>query len=58
MTDNEIRTFIETMEAVGDLWDSDEVRLVYGGKSLEEALTQRQTQVRKHLGNLAQMALC
>lgn len=41
MTTEEINTFIETMEELGDPWTVDQVEDVYGDKSLEEAITDR-----------------
>ena len=41
MNDIEINTFIERMEEIGDIWQIDDVKRVYGDKSLEEALNDR-----------------
>lgn len=41
MNDIEINTFIERMEEIGDIWEKDDVKRVYGSKSLEEALKDR-----------------
>lgn len=41
MNDIEINTFIERMEEIGDIWEKDDVKRVYGDKSLEEALNDR-----------------
>lgn len=38
MKDNEIDFFIEEMKRYGDIWDADDVRRVYRGFTLEEAL--------------------
>ena len=48
MTKKEIRTFIETMEEIGDNWTEEQVEEVYGDKNLEEALEDRKANV----GNL------
>lgn len=41
MTTEEINTFIETMEEFGDPWTVDQVKDVYGNKSLEDAINDR-----------------
>lgn len=41
MTTEEINTFIEIMEEFGDVWTVDQVKDVYGDKSLEEAISDR-----------------
>lgn len=41
MTTEEINTFIETMEEFGDNWTVDQVKEIYGDKSLEEAINDR-----------------
>jgi len=41
MNDIEINTFIERMEQIGDIWEEDDVKRVYGDKSLKEALNDR-----------------
>lgn len=43
MNMNEIETFIEEMDAVGDTWTPDQVKDVYGEYSLEEALADRKS---------------
>lgn len=43
MTTEEINTFIETMEEFGDNWTVDQVKEIYGDKSLEEAINDRKT---------------
>lgn len=53
MNQREIQTFIESMEEMGDIWTEEEVSRVYGGSTLEEALSDRRTQVHMHLNNLA-----
>lgn len=41
MNDLEIKTFIDTLKEAGDLWESDDVKRVYGNVSLEDALLDR-----------------
>lgn len=41
MTTEEINTFIETMEELGDVWTVERVKDVYSDKSLEEAINDR-----------------
>ena len=41
----EIRTFIETMENFGDEWTEEQVKDVYGGDSLKDALDDRMKSV-------------
>lgn len=41
MTTEEINTFIETMEELGDVWTVERVKDVYGDKSLKEAINDR-----------------
>ena len=41
MKENEINTFIERMEEIGDLWEPEDVERVYGDRSLEDALDDR-----------------
>mgnify|MGYP007094096102 FL=1 len=43
MTNKEINTFIETMEEFGDIWTVEQVKDVYGKKTLEEAIADRQS---------------
>ena len=45
MTKGEISTFIERMEEIGDVWKEEDVRRVYGDKSLEEALQDRMNDI-------------
>ena len=55
MNQIEINTFIEKMEEFGDIWTEDQVRDVYGDKTLEEAITDRQSahsKMAKILGNV------
>ena len=45
MNKGEISTFIERMEEIGDVWKEEDVRRVYGDKSLEEALQDRMNDI-------------
>lgn len=45
MNKQDINTFIETMESIGDLWTPEQVEYVFGSMSLEDALNQRQSQI-------------
>ncbi|MCD8018727.1 MAG: hypothetical protein LUF92_03830 [Clostridiales bacterium] len=45
MTRQEIDTFIETMEEIGDEWTLEDVERVYGDDSLEDALADRKASV-------------
>lgn len=45
MKKDEIGTFIEQMEEIGDNWTAEEVEDVYGEKSLEEALIDRKSNI-------------
>lgn len=45
--------FIEEMAAIGDYWTVEEVKDVYGRKSLEDALNERKSVVDSFLQNLA-----
>ncbi len=41
MKKEEIDTFLEEMEAIGDIWTPEQVEDVYGDSSLSEALADR-----------------
>lgn len=45
MKKNEINTFIETMEELGDIWTPDQVEDVFGDDSLESAIDSRKSQL-------------
>nr|WP_295272118.1 hypothetical protein [uncultured Blautia sp.] len=47
MQKHEIKIFIEKMEEIGDIWTEEQVKEVYGNKSLEEALVDRKVSVEK-----------
>lgn len=51
MTNNEIETFIEEMGHIGDDWEPDQVRNVYGSWTLEDALADRKKAI-DDLGNI------
>lgn len=53
MNQSEIRTFIERMEEIGDPWTEEQVSRVYGGCTLEEALSDRMALMQMHFNNLA-----
>ena len=54
MTKTEIKTFIETMEQLGDEWTPDQVQEIYGDKTLDEALSSRKKQVSSFLNVIGQ----
>lgn len=41
MTKTEIDAFIERMEEIGDVWESEDVERVYSDQTLEDALEDR-----------------
>ena len=41
MNDIEIEVFIEGMEEIGDVWEKEDVKRVYGDRRLEDALNDR-----------------
>ena len=45
MNKNDIRTFIEEMEAIGDEWTPEQVEDVYGDSTLDEALGDRKSSI-------------
>lgn len=45
MKKNDINTFIEEMEAIGDEWTPEQVEDVYGDYSLDEALADRKAAI-------------
>lgn len=47
----EIDTFIETTGEFGDVWTVEQVRDVYGDKSLDEALADRRASY-EHISNI------
>ena len=49
MTKQEINTFIETMEEIGDVWTPEEVKDAYGDATLNDALADRKS----HLNQFA-----
>ena len=52
MTDREVEIFIEEMGHLGDLWDEEQVKRIYGDKSLEDALDERKKLIGMQMGNL------
>lgn len=55
MKKSEMEIFIEEMSAIGDDWTLDQVKEVYGDKSLDEALEERRSLVGMHLGNISSL---
>lgn len=53
MRKQDIQTFIEEMDDMGDKWTEEQVEEVYGNKSLDEALDSRRSEVNMHLNNIA-----
>lgn len=45
MKKSDVRTFIEEMEEIGDVWTEEQVEDVYGDSTLEEALADRKASV-------------
>lgn len=54
MTDIEINTFIESMEELGDEWEFEDAKRVYGDKTLDEALDDRRGSI-AIMGNILNM---
>ena len=52
MNKKEINEFIEEMQSIGDIWTKEQVKQVYGNKTLEEALSERKNDVGMHLTNI------
>lgn len=51
MTNQEIDIFIDEMKTIGDNWNEDDVRRVYGDKSLDEAIADRKRDLDQFFGN-------
>ena len=47
MTENEINTFIETLEEIGDVWTPEQVKEVYGDYTLDAAIAERKSECSK-----------
>ena len=45
MNDLEIGKFIERLKEIGDVWEEDDVRRVYGEYSFDEAMEDRMTDI-------------
>lgn len=43
MNNVEIKQFIEEMEKIGDIWEQEDVKRVYGQQTLDEALASRKS---------------
>ena len=50
MLDIEIKSFIEKMEEIGDIWEFDDVKRVFGDSSLEDAITTRMSELDSFAG--------
>ena len=50
MTSQEITTFIETMEEIGDIWTPEQVKDAYGDSTLNDAIFDRKSQIEKLTG--------
>ena len=57
MNKKEINEFIEEMESIGDIWTEEQVKDVYGNKTLEEALLERKSEVDLFLSSIAKAFL-
>ena len=55
MNDIEINEFIEQMQEIGDEWTVEQVKDVYGDRSLEEALQDRKSSVGMFMDNIAKI---
>ena len=53
MQDSELSMFIEEMEEIGDVWELEDVKRVYGDVSLEEAIADRKKSVGMFLDIIA-----
>lgn len=45
MTEKELNFFIEEMATIGDLWEPESVKRVYGNSTLEDALSTRKAEL-------------
>ena len=43
MKEQDINAFIEEMESIGDVWESEDVERVYGNSTLDKALSDRKS---------------
>lgn len=50
MKKNDVVTFIEEMESIGDVWTPKQVEDVYGDSSLDEALADRKATIDTFFG--------
>ena len=55
MKKREITTFIEKMKSIGDEWTPEQVKDVYGGFSLDEALADRKASLGKFFDIIGKM---
>lgn len=56
MTNAEALTFIETFEAIGDIWTVEQIMDVYGDTSLVDAIADRKASL-SHLVDIADTVL-
>lgn len=57
MTKLEVQTFIEEMEAVGDIWTEEQVERCYSSVPLKQALDTRKAEVEQYLTTLGRAAI-
>ena len=57
MTKEEVQTFIEEMEAIGDMWTEEQVERCYGNVPLCQALDARKTEVNQYLTTFGRAAI-
>ncbi len=57
MNKSDMNCFIEEMAAIGDYWTEEEVKDVYGRRSLEDALNERKSVVDTYLQGIASLIL-
>ena len=52
MNKQDIQTFIEEMESIGDIWTDSEVEDVYGDSTLQDALADRKASLGMFFDNI------
>lgn len=57
MTKAEIRSFIEEMKSIGDVWTEEEAERCYSNLSLRQALDTRKSEVGQFLSSLGTAAI-
>lgn len=55
MKKQDIITFIEECESIGDKWTVEQVEDVYGDSTLDEALADRKTTIGMYFDNIAKV---